>query len=189
MHHKETDMVRILISALAVLALAACQLMPESGKAPAGTPIHSSATLMESAAGGGSAPATGRGYNAAIVKDLEITDARPAEFEAMRDELARLFGTSFRETLQREGYVRLALPGASTADVMTIQSATMRVSPAELEIAVAVRDARGRLMGWYAVQYSSGPVPGASTVSRADLLRRVFADAGEQAAKAIAKAR
>jgi hypothetical protein len=42
-----------------------------------------------------------------------------------------------------------------------------------------VRDARGRLLGWYAVQYR-----GAS-----DDPRRMFADAGEQVAKAIATAR
>jgi hypothetical protein len=170
--------------------------------------MHSSARLMQNAAAGGSAPARGSPYGAAIVKDLAIGKGRPenltgfdlANFEAMRAELATLFGATFRETLQREGYVRLALPGESGADVVTIQPATMRiapgynvggvegVAPTELEIAVAVLDARGRFLGWYAVQYS-GELPSTLPVSRADVLRRAFADAGEQVARAIAKAR
>lgn len=197
-----------ILASLAVLALAACQQLPESAQARAGTGMHSSARLMQNAAAGASAPARGSPYDAAIVKDLAFGDGKLenlsgfdlANFEAIRGELAILFGTSFRETLQREGYVRVALPPESGADVVTIQPATMRVapghnlggaagiSPTELEVAVAIRDARGRFLGWYAVQFS-GELPSTLPVSRADVLRRAFADAGEQVARAIAKAR
>ena len=199
---------RTLASFLAVLSLPACQLLPESPEALAGMPIRSSAKLMQSAAAGGSAQALGSPYGAAIVADLVIGKDRPdnltgvdlANFEAIRPELARLFGTTFRETLHREGYVRLALPGESGADVVTIQPAAMRIAPGynvggvegvaatELEIAVAVRDSGGRFLGWYAVQYSGG-LRSVLPVSRNDVLRRAFADAGEQVARAIAKAR
>lgn len=180
-------MVRILFATLlasVLAALIACQQVPQSTEAPAAIPLHSSAKLMQSAAAGGSAPARGSPYAAAIVKDLDLAGVGP-----VRPELAAVFGAAFREALQREGYVRLALPADSTADVVTIQPAAMRISPSyELEIAVAVRDPRGRFLGWYAVQYSAG-LGDASPVSRNEMLRRVFADAGEQAAKAIAKAR
>jgi len=199
---------RTLAAFLAVLALPACQQLPESREAAAGRPIRSSAKLMQSAAAGGSALALGSPYGAAIVTDLVIGRDRPenltgvdlANFEAIRPELARLFSATFRETLHREGYVRAALSEGSGADVVTIQPAAMRIAPGynvggvegvattELEIAVAVRDAGGRFLGWYAVQYSGG-VRSAQPVSRNDVLRRAFADAGEQVAKAIARAR
>ena len=170
--------------------------------------IRSSAKLMQSAAAGGSALALGSPYGAAIVTDLVIGEGRPenltgvdlANFEAIRPELARLFGATFRETLRREGYLRRALPGESRADVVTIQPAAMRIAPGynvggvegvaatELEIAVAVRDSGGRFLGWYAVQYSGG-LRSVLPVSRNDVLRRAFADAGEQVARAIARAR
>jgi len=169
-----------ILASLALLALAACQQLPESTPAPAGT--ASSARLMQNAAAGASSDAQRGPYGAAIVKDLVIGNAGVA-IKPLCGELGALFGTAFRETLQREGYVRLALPEESTAEVVIIEPATMRVTPSELEIAVAVRDSRGRLLGWYAAQYSSGTLPGK------DGLRRMFADAGEQVAKAIAKAR
>ena len=173
-------MLKTTATVLASLALVACQQIPESAQAP----LHSSASLMQSAAAGGSAPAVGSPYAAAIVKDLDLAGVGP-----VRPELAAVFGAAFRETLQREGYLRLALPAHSTADVVTIQPAAMRISPSyELEIAVAVRDARGRFLGWYAVQYSSG-LSDAPPAARNEAQRRVFADAGEQVAKAIAKAR
>lgn len=171
-----------------LLAVAACQQLPQSADEPSGAPMRSSAALMLSPAAGGSVAASGARYEAAVVKDLEIVAARPADVVAMRDELARLFGASFREALQREGFVRLALPAESAADVVTIQSATMRVSLTELEIAVAVRDTRGRLLGWYAVEYR-GESPGAHPMSHNEILRREFSDAGVQVAKAMAKAR
>lgn len=197
-----------IVIAFCAFALGACQQLPESREAPAAISMHSSARLMPNAAAGGSAPVRGSHYGAAIVKDLAIGEDRPenltgidlANFEAMRPELAMLFGAAFRETLQREGYVRLALPAESSAEVVTIQPATMRVAPGhnvggaegiaptELEIAVAVRDARGRFLGWYAVQFS-GELPSTLPVSRADVLRSAFADAGEQVARAIAQAR
>jgi hypothetical protein len=203
-----TPILRFLAAFFAVLALPACQQLPESREAPNGLSIDSSAKLMPSAAAGGSVAALGSPYDAAIVTDLAIGADRPenltgfdlANFEAIRPELARLFGTAFRETLRREGYVRVALSGESGADIVTIQPATMRVAPGynvggvegvaatELEIAVAVRDAGGRLLGWYAVQYSGG-LRSAQPVPRNDVLRRAFADAGEQVARTIAKAR
>ena len=163
-------MSRLLFPALLVFTLVACQQMLQSGDPAA---VRSSVTLMQAAGAGASASAQRSPYAAAIVKDLETADA----------ELGAVFGAAFRETLQREGYVRVALPDESGADVMIIQSATMRVSPSELEIAVAVRDARGRLLDWYAVHYSSGSLPGK------DGRRRMFADAGQQVARAIARAR
>lgn len=174
---------------LALLAL----LIPACQQAP----LHSSAALIRSAAAGASAPVQGHSYGAAIVKDLAIGDAPPenlagidlANYEAARGELAMLFGASFRETLQREGYVRVALTDESDGDVVVIQPATMRVSPSGLEIAVAELDARGRLIDWYAVQYSNGAAPGTTHLSNTDFLRRLFADAGEQVAKAIANSR
>jgi len=190
---------RILAAFCAVLALPGCQQLPESRETTADIPFRSSAILMQSAAAGGSGPVLGSPFGAAIVTDLVIGRDRPenltgvdlANFEAIRPELARLFGAAFRETLRREGFVRVALSGESGADVVTIQPAAMRVAPGaatELEIAVAVRDAGGRMLGWYAVQYNGG-LRSAQPVSRNDMLRRAFADAGEQVAKAIARAR
>ena len=170
--------------------------------------MRSSARLMQNAAAGASAAAQGSPYGAAIVNDLVIDPGRPenltgvdlANYEAARAEFARLFGAAFRATLNREGYVRTTLPGESSADVVIIQPATMRVAPGynvggvggiaatELEIAVSVRDSGGRFLGWYAVQYS-GSLRGVQPVERTDVLRRAFTDAGEQVAKAIAKAR
>ena len=175
------------VLALLALLLPACQQAP----------IHSSAALIRSAATGASAPVQEHSYGAAIVKDLAIGDAPPenltgidlANYEAARSELAMLFGARFRETLQREGYVQVALTDESDGDVVVIQPATMRVSPSGLEIAVAEFDARGRLIDWYAVQYSNGAVSGATHLSRTDFLRRLFADAGEQVARAIANSR
>ena len=170
-------MFRTVLAMLLAFALAACQQLPRPEAPSSPRAITSSAKLMQSAAAGANAPARVSRFTTAVVKDLVIEGSQsPA---ATRDELGALFGAAFRETLQREGYVRLALPGNSGADTATIQPATMRVSPSELEIAVAVRDARGRLLGWYAVQYR-----GASGDPR-----RMFADAGEQVAKAIATAR
>jgi hypothetical protein len=197
-----------IVIVLCAFAFGACQQLPESRQAHAGPVMNSSARLMQNAAAGGSAPTRGSRYDAAIVKDLAIGEAKPenlagfdlANFEAIRPELARLFGASFRETLQREGYVRLALPSESGAEVVTIQAAIMRVAPGhnsggaegiaptELEIAVAILDARGRFLGWYAVQYS-GELPSTLPLSRPDVLRRAFADAGEQVARAIADTR
>ena len=202
-------MFRTLLFTLPAALLAwGCQQIPESGESLSPVPMRSSAKLMQTAAAGASAQARGGQYGAAIVKDLEIAGGKPenltgvdlANFEVMRPELARLFGAAFRETLRREGYVRAALPGESGADVVTIQPAAMRIAPGynvggvegvattELEIAVAFRDAGGRFLGWYAVQYSGG-LRSTQPVSRNDVLRRAFADAGEQVAKAIAKAR
>lgn len=178
----------IMYRVLALLAL----LIPACQQAP----IHSSAALIRSAAAGASTPVQ-HSYGAAIVKDLAIGDAPPenltgidlANYEAARSELAMLFGASFRETLQREGYVRVALTAESDGDVVVIQPATMRVSPSGLEIAVAELDARGRLIDWYAVQYGNGALPGTAHLSNTDFMRRLFADAGEQVARAIAAAR
>src|SRR5881394_5703 len=128
---------RILAAFCAVLALPACQQLPESREAATGISIRSSAKVMPSAAAGGSVAALGSPYGAAIVPDLVIGGDRPenltgvdlANFEAIRPELARLFGAAFRETLHREGYVRVGLSGESGADVVTIQPAAMRIAP------------------------------------------------------------
>ena len=112
---------------------------------------------------------------------------------AIRPELARRFGASFREALQLHGYVRQALAEDSDADVVVIQPVAMRIAIqggtlTGLEIAVAIRDARGRFLGWHAVRYLGESQDG-PPVSHSDALRRAFADAGEQVARAIAKAR
>jgi hypothetical protein len=181
-------MPRILLAALlASLALPGCRQMPES-RATLPVEMHSSAVLMPAAAAGGSSPVRGSPYAAAIVNDLVFAPEDLASLGKARGELAALFGAAFRQALKREGYVRLALPEGSGADVVTIQPATMRISPAyELDIAVAVRDSGGRFLGWYAVHYSAGWRD--TPPSRSEALRLVFADAGEQAAKAIARGR
>ena len=191
----------LLVALLTSLALPACRQMPQAPETASGAAMHSSATLMQAAAAGGSAPRSEWRYRAAIVKDLDVGGVDPKTLTgAERAQLPVIFGASFREALQREGYVRLALPGESGADVVTIQPATMRIlpgrnsggadgiAPTELEIAVGVWDARRRFVGWYAVQYS-GELRDTSPVPRIEVLRRVFADAGAQVAKALATAR
>lgn len=200
-------MVRLLAALVATL-LGACQQIPPAAESPT-LPVQSSARVMQSSAAGASAERRAHPYGAAVVRDLVIADIPPenltgvdlANFEAVRGELARRFGATFRETLRREGYVRVALTGESAADVVIIQPATMRispgynvggvegVSPTELEIAIAVREPSGRLIGLYAVQYTGAVRHTTAPIARTDLLRSVFTDAGEQVARAIAKSR
>ena len=100
----------LIVALLASLALPACTQVPRTPDASA-APVRSSASLMQTAAAGGSAPASEPRYRTAVVQDLAIEGVDP--------QLAALFGASFRETLQREGYVRLALPGESGASAST----------------------------------------------------------------------
>lgn len=146
-----------ILASLAVLALAACQEMPQSkekgpgpaaaspgGAADASTvarvqnaAMMSTARLRGPAGAGSTAPARTGAYPAAIVKDLAIfasdrknlTEAERAEFEAIKPELSQLFGASFREALQNARYAD-SIVGDGTPGAVVIEATLTQLTAA-----------------------------------------------------------
>ena len=214
-------MLRILAALLAALTLAACENAPRS-KEPdaaaspsrgaadadpvASAKLRSSIELRRPAGAGSSVPARSGAYPVAVVMDLAIeardstnlTDAERVEFEVIKGELSQLFGASFREALQKAGYVQ-AIAGEGTRGAVVIRpTLTKFTAPTNrgtmggihtgiLEISVTVQDDTGGLLGSYQLKYAAALL--ANRLPAMDIQRRVFPDAGSKVAHAMAKGR
>lgn len=217
-------MLKTLAAMLAVLALAACQNVPGS-KEPAPSAastqgpvatgdvgrvqraqLRSSIALRPQAGAGSTAPARSGAYPSAIVNDLVIAagDSRNLtvperdQFDAIKPELSRLFGDSFRDALRQARYVDNVV-GAGTAGAVVIEAtltqltaATNRgtmagIHPGVMDFTVNVSDAAGRLLGSYQLHYEVALRLGSAPSM--EVQRRVFSDAGSRVAQAIAKGR
>ena len=214
-------MLRILAALLAALTLAACENAPRS-KEPdaAATPsrgaadadpvasakLRSSIELRRPAGAGSTAPARSGAYPTAVVMDLAIdardsknlTDAERAEFEVIKGELSQLFGASFRETLQKAGYVQSIAGDGARGAVVIRPTLTQFTAPTNrgtmggihtgiMEITVTVQDDAGSLLGSYQLKYAAALL--ANRLPAMDIQRRVFPDAGSKVAQAMAKGR
>jgi len=183
-------MKKILLSFVAILALAACEGVPKYGmkdEAPLSGDIAPGPQATAGPRNPAAAGARLTAYGTAIVKDIAIEErginhiagADMDAFNSGRDELVRGFGQVFREALLKRRYFDAVVSEGSSGGAVvvepraTILDPGLRTSalmgyPTRIEVTVYIADAAtGKPLGSYPVSFAQ-PVD-----SRVDLMTKL----------------